>query len=55
MQHDWEFRQIDVKTAYLYGDLEEEVYMEPPEGLDGIPKDHVLLLVKALYGLKQAG
>jgi hypothetical protein len=54
-QKDWEFRQIDVKTAYLYGDLEEEVYMAVPEGLEGVPEGHVLQLLKALYGLKQAG
>ena len=54
-QRDWEFRQIDVKTAYLYGELDEEVYMEVPQGLEGVPEGHVLLLIKALYGLKQAG
>jgi hypothetical protein len=53
-QKDWEFRQIDVKTAYLYGDLEEEVYMAVPEGLEGVPEGCVLQLLKALYGLKQA-
>ena len=54
VQKDWEVRQIDVKTAYLYGDLDEEVYMEPPEGAN-VPEGHVYLLKKALYGLKQAG
>ena len=33
VENDWEARQIDIKTAYLYGELEEEVYMEPPEGI----------------------
>ena len=54
IQHDWEVRQIDVKTAYLYGDLDEKIYMELPEGADN-SKTHILLLKKALYGLKQAG
>ena len=44
-----------MKTAYLYGKLDEEVYMDVPEGLEGIPEDYVLKLEKALYGLKQAG
>ena len=54
VQHDWEVRQINVKTAYLYGNLDEEIYMELPEGTDSL-KTHILLLKKALYGLKQAG
>ena len=53
-EKDWEIRQIDVKTAYLNGKLDEEIFMEPPEGYP-VPEGHVLLLKKALYGLKQAG
>ena len=55
VQRDWEFRQINVKTAYLYAELDEEVYMEVPQGLKDVPKGHVLKLIKALYGLRQAG
>ena len=54
VQEDWEVRQIDIKTAYLYGDLDEEILMEAPDGYD-VPTGHCLLLRKALYGLKQAG
>ena len=53
VENDWEIRQIDVKTAYLNGDLDEEIYMEPPKGYD-VPEGHVLLLRKAVYGLRQA-
>ena len=55
IQNDWEFRHLDVKTAYLHGDLEEEVYMAVPQGLEDVPEGYVLKLKKALYGLKQAG
>lgn len=44
--------QFDVKTAFLYGDLEEEIYMEQPEGFK--IADKVWRLKKSLYGLKQA-
>ena len=52
--HDWEVRQIDVKTTYLYGDLDEEIYMAIPEGIEA-PPGKCYQLLKALYGLKQAG
>ncbi|KAI3651706.1 hypothetical protein MP228_003009 [Amoeboaphelidium protococcarum] len=44
--------QVDVRTAFLNGDLEEEIYMQGPEGtpLEG----KVVKLQKSLYGLKQA-
>lgn len=45
--------QFDVKTAFLYGILAEEVYIQIPEGLD-LSNDHALKLNKGLYGLKQA-
>ena len=54
-EKDWEVCHINIKTAYLNGDLDEEVYMEIPEGFDQYNGTKVLLLRKALYGLKQAG
>ena len=54
VKQNWEIRQIDVKNAYLYGDLDEEIYMEAAKGMD-VPKGKVLRLKKALYSLKQAG
>ena len=50
-----EIHQMDVKTAFLNGDLDEEIYMEQPEGfiVPGQEKK-VCRLVKSLYGLKQA-
>lgn len=55
-QEDLEMLQFDVKTAFLYGKLEENIYMKIPEGLSvssGV-SDPVCKLNKSLYGLKQS-
>ena len=51
---DWEIEALDVKTAFLYGNLDEELYMEQPEGsvVKGQEKK-VYKLKKALYGLQR--
>nr|GEX94655.1 retrovirus-related Pol polyprotein from transposon TNT 1-94 [Tanacetum cinerariifolium] len=49
------FAPMDVKTAFLYGPLKEEVYVNQPDGfVDPYHPDKVYRLKKALYGLKQA-
>lgn len=51
---DWEISQIDIKTAFLNGDLEEKkVYMDVPQGYK-TGRDQICELKKAIYGLKQA-
>jgi hypothetical protein len=51
--HDFEIRQLDVKTAYLNGPLDEELYMRAPEGFHF--SSPYWRLHKGLYGLRQAG
>nr|GEX07819.1 retrovirus-related Pol polyprotein from transposon TNT 1-94 [Tanacetum cinerariifolium] len=52
---DLKLEQLDVKTTFLHGHLEEEIYVEQPEGFKVPEKeDHVCRLKKSLYGLKQS-
>eukprot|EP00253_Pinus_taeda_P033599 PITA_33599 len=54
-QFSWKVHQMDVKSAFLNGDLQEEVYMTQPLGFKVAGQEqNVCRLVKALYGLKQA-
>ena len=52
---DWEIHQMDIKTVFLHGELQEDVYMEQPEGCVKKGKEtYMCQLKKTLYGLVQS-
>ena len=59
LKNDWDMEIVDVVTAFLYGDLEETIFMKIPAGLaeylqTTFDKDDCVILDKSLYGLVQA-
>ena len=51
--YDYEIWQMDVKTAFLNGQIEEEIYTEQPEGFISCGENHeVCKLQRSIYGLK---
>ena len=59
LYNDWRAEIVDIETAYLYGELEEVIYMKLPDGHDTVmggrtEKNDCMKLVKTIYGLFQA-
>ncbi len=54
MLQDLELESVDISSAYLKGELKEEVYMKQPKGFEEKTPKWVWQLCKSLYGLKQA-
>ena len=53
--HNYEIWQMDVKTTFLNGNLDEEIYISQPKGfIEKGQEQNVCRLLKSIYGLKQA-
>jgi hypothetical protein len=50
----WSLHNLDIITAFLYGNLNKDIYIGIPEGIGLDPKRYILKLCHSLYGLKQA-
>ena len=54
-KHKFQLHQLDVATAFLNGELKEEIYMKQPEQFEAKGKEHfVCKLKRSVYGLKQS-
>ncbi len=53
VQNDWQLCQFDVSNTFLHGDIDYEVFMEPPD-VSHINKDKLWKVKKAVYGLRQS-
>ncbi|KAE9307818.1 hypothetical protein PR003_g20905 [Phytophthora rubi] len=53
LQRGWAILQFDVNTAFLYGDLAEDFFMEQPPGFGKDPPHYIGRVKKGIYGLKQ--
>ena len=54
-ENDWKLHSMDVKTVFLNGELEEEIFMECPERVQEMEEPgYACRLVKAIYGLRQS-
>ena len=54
LKNNWKGIIIDVETAFLHGDLEEDIYMDCPEGMEDAEPDECLQLKQTIYGLVQS-
>jgi transposase InsO family protein len=52
--HDWQLHQVDIQSAFLNGELDEDVYVQYPPGVPNPEPGTACHLQRALYGLKQA-
>ena len=53
-RYGWKIHQVDIKTAFLHGDLDKDIFMMQPPGFSDGDNNYVCHLQKSLYGLKQS-